>query len=81
MQNISDTKQIKSFLAVSTFIVVACVLAGCGEKPAPLTPTPKTETTKLFEQERAVLEKAKGVEQGFSKNAEQLKQDVEQQAQ
>jgi len=77
MRNIFDAGQRKSFLVVSAFIM----LTACGEKPAPLTPTLKTEPTKLFEQERAVLEKAKGVGQELNKNAEQLKQDVEQQAQ
>lgn len=73
--------QIKNVLPTSAFIALTCLVAGCGEKPTPVTPTPKIESSKLFEQERSALEKAKGVEQQLNKNTEQFKQDAEKQAQ
>lgn len=51
------------------------LLASCGEKPQ--TPAPP----KLFQQERGILEKAKGVEQAEAKRAEDLKQEAEKQSQ
>jgi hypothetical protein len=56
-------------------IMIALLLAGCGESPQP--PPPKT---KLFEPQRGALDKAKGVEQTVNQQADQQKQDVERQA-
>ena len=80
MQNISHLKKIKNALTMGTIITTTCVLLGCGDKPTS-PPPPKIEPSKLFEQERSALEKAKGIEQQLNKNTEQLKQDVEKQAQ
>ncbi len=63
-----------------SIITTPSILLGCGDKPTS-PPPPKIEPSKLFEQERSTLEKAKGMEQQLNKNTEQLKQDVEKQAQ
>lgn len=80
MQNIFHLKKIKNALFMGTIMTTTCVLLGCSDKPTS-PPPPKIEPSKLFEQERSALEKAKGIEQQLNKNTEQLKQDVEQQAQ
>lgn len=65
---------------MASFMTAASVLPGCGDKPTS-PPPPKIEPSKLFEQERSAFGKAKGIEQQLNKNTEQLKQDVEKQAQ
>ena len=59
-------------------IVVMQMMAACGDKPQP--PAPQAPPTQLFEQQRGVLEKAKGVEQTEAKSAEELKKEEEKQA-
>lgn len=62
---------------ISSGMVLA--LAACGEKPQ--APAPQPAPAKLYQQERDALEKAKGVEQTQAKSAEDLKREVEKQAQ
>ena len=61
-----------------TLIVVTLIISACGDKPQP--PAPQAPSTQLFEQQRGVLEKAKGVEQTEAKSAEELKKEEEKQA-
>ena len=58
-------------------IATGFTLVACSEKPA-APPVPKIEPAPLLQQERATLEKAKGVEQQVIKNSEELKQEIEQ---
>lgn len=66
------------------------VFSACGEKPqqppvpetAPANPAPnQPEPIKLFQQERSALEKSKSVDQTTEKSSEELRQEVERQAQ
>lgn len=66
-------------------LTLACILGAatlattaCGEKPSK-PPLPKTEPAQLFQQQHTALEKAKKAGQAGEKNAEDLKQNVEQQ--
>lgn len=68
----------KNALIMGSIMIMASVLLGCGDKPIS-PPPPIIEPSKLFEQERSALEKAKGIEQQLNKNTEELKQDVEKQ--
>ena len=64
---------------------MALLVTACGEKPqqppvpqtAPAPPPP----TKLFQEQRSALDKAKGVEQTIEKSSEESKQEMERQAQ
>ena len=51
--------------------------AGCREKPQE-PPLPESESAKLFETQRAALEKAKAVQAEAAKQAEAMKQQEEQ---
>ena len=74
-------KQRENGGGLSAIVLMGMVLAlvACGEKPP--SPPPQPASPKLFQQERGVLEKAKGVEQTEAKSAEELKQEAEKQAQ
>ena len=89
MQSISNTlKKISrawsqfmhGLLPVTAMALTTLTLAACGEKPQQ-APVPKTEPAQLFQQERSALEKAKGVELNTEKGTEELRQEVERQAQ
>lgn len=69
------------FLPSITLIAAALIIAACGEKPLPpQPPTPQAAPIQLFQQERAVLDKAKGVDQTEAKSTEDLKREEERQA-
>ena len=79
----------KKNLGISATILAPSIallfFSACGEKPhqppAPQTTPTKTEPAKLFQQERSALDKAKGVDETTEKNSEQLRQEVDRQAQ
>jgi hypothetical protein len=77
MQNSCLLSKIKNTLCTGTMITTICILLGCGDKPTP----PQIEPSKLFEQERFTLEKAKDIAPQLNKKTEQVKQDVEKQVQ
>lgn len=70
-----DFNKQKISTGLTAIVPVIMALAACGDKPQ--TPAPP----KLYQQERNALEKAKGVEQTQAKSAEDLKQEMEKQAQ
>lgn len=76
---LSERKEIGSGLSVIVLVGIVLTLAACGEKPQ--SPAPQAAPPKLFQQERAALEKAKGVEQTEAKSTEDLRQEAEKQAQ
>ena len=71
-------KKIRRLALVSTFGAATLAITACGEKPSK-PPLPKTEPANLFQQQHTALEQAKKVGQTGVKNAEDLKQNVEQQ--
>ncbi|MEQ1814289.1 MAG: hypothetical protein ABL860_07570 [Candidatus Nitrotoga sp.] len=79
MRKIFHLKEIKNALIMAVMIATSSILSGCSDKPTS-PPPPTIEPSKLFEQERSALEKAKGIEQQLNKSTEQLKQDVEKQS-
>lgn len=92
LQQVNHAQFLSGFHLSTTIVLIAMALAisACGEKPqeppAPETssaqPAPATpEPIKLFQQEQSVLEKSKGVDQITEKNGEELRQEVERQAQ
>lgn len=84
-------------LTAIVLTVAALIFSACGEKPqqppVPQTapsqeiapsqePAPSQNAPeKLFQQERTMLEKSKGVDQTTEKSSEELRQEVERQAQ
>lgn len=62
-------------LALSS-LALALLLAACGESKQSQSPS----SDKLFESQRAALDKAKGVEQTVSQQADQQKQEADRQA-
>jgi hypothetical protein len=58
-------------------VFVLLAITACGDKPQ--SPAPQAAPLKLFEQDRAALEKAKGVEQTQAQSAEALKREEEKQ--
>ena len=61
---------------------MALLLTACGEKPQqPPVPQTAPAPTKLFQEQRSALDKAKGVEQTIEKGSEESKQEMERQAQ
>ena len=79
MESIVNTfKKIRSLTLVCTLSAATLTITACGEKPSK-PPLPKTEPAKLFQQQHTELEQAKKVGQTGIKNAEDLKQNVEQQ--
>lgn len=62
-------KNMNFFLAA----IIALLVSGCGESSQP------PPQTKLLEPERETMDKAKGVEQIVTQQADQQKQDTEQQ--
>ena len=75
----NKTNGIGGWLTDAALIMTALTLAACGEK-SQQPPIPETAPAKLFQSERAALEKAKAVEQITEKSAEDLRQQVEQQS-
>lgn len=71
--------------AAIVLTIAALTFSACGEKPeqppVPQTKPSQDEPAKLFEQERTVLEKSKTVDQTTEKSSEELRQEVERQAQ
>lgn len=57
-------------------VALTLLLAACGRSEQAQNPPP----AKLFEPQRAVLDKAKGVEQTVSQQADQQKQEADRQA-
>ena len=72
-------KPLSALLPSIVLIAATLILAACGERPLPPPPAPQTAPTQLFQQERAVLDKAKGVEQTESKSTDDLKREEEKQ--
>jgi hypothetical protein len=73
-------KPLSALLPSIALIAATLILAACGDKPSPpQPPAPQTAPTQLFQQERAVLDKAKGVEQTESKSTDDLKREEEKQ--
>ena len=77
---VSTFKKIRRLTLVCTLGAATLAITACGEKPSK-PPLPKTESTQLFQQQHTALEQAKKVGQTGIKNAEDLKQNVEQQTQ
>lgn len=75
---VSTYKKIRRLTLACTLSAATLAITACGEKPSK-PPLPKTEPAKLFQQQHTALEQAKKVEQTGIKNAEDLKQNVEQQ--
>lgn len=79
MKSILNTiKKIRSLTLDCTLGAAMLTISACSEKPSK-PPIPQTEPVQLFQQQRTALEQAKSVEQTTKKNAEDLKQEVEQQ--
>jgi hypothetical protein len=75
---VNTFKKIGSLTLACTLTVATLAITACGEKPSK-SPLPKTEPANLFQQQHTALEQAKKVGQTEVKNAEDLKQNVEQQ--
>jgi len=67
-----------SLTLACTLTAATLAITACGEKPSK-PPLPKTEPANLFQQQHTALEQARKVGQTGVKNAEDLKQNVEQQ--
>ena len=76
---LNKPKENRAGLLTIVLIGIALPLAACGEKPQ--APPPQAMPSKLYQQERETLEKAKGVEQTEANRAENLKQETEKQSQ
>ncbi|CAH1083609.1 hypothetical protein [Candidatus Nitrotoga sp. 1052] len=74
---VNTFKKIRSLTLICTLGAATLAITACGEKPSK-PPLPKTESAKLFQQQHTELEQAKKVGQTGIKNAEDLKQNVEQ---
>ena len=81
----AETKSWHDLPAAIALTITTLIFSACGEKPqqppVPKTSPAKPEPAKLFQQERTVLEKSKGVDQTTEKSSEELRQEVERQAQ
>jgi len=80
----AELKPAQNLLPSITLIAAVLFLAACGEKPQPpapaAPPAPQTAPpTQLFQQERGVLNNAKGVEQTESKSTDDLRREEEKQ--
>ncbi|CAH1905601.1 conserved hypothetical protein [Candidatus Nitrotoga sp. HW29] len=75
---LSTFKKIRNLTLVCALSATTLTITACGEKPSK-TPLPKTESANLLQQQHTELEQAKNVEHTQIKNAEDLKQNVEQQ--
>jgi hypothetical protein len=76
---VNTFKIIGNLTLACTLGTATLTITACGEKPSK-SPLPKTESTQLFQQQQhTALEQAKKVGQTEVKNAEDLKQNVEQQ--
>lgn len=79
----AELKPAQSLLPSITLIAAVLFLAACGEKPQPpapaAPPAPQTAPTQLFQQERGVLNNAKGVEQTESKSSDDFRREEEKQ--
>ncbi len=77
----AELKPAQSLLPSITLIAAVLFLAACGEKPQPpQPPAPQTAPpTQLFQQERGVLNNAKGVDQTESKSSDDLRREEEKQ--
>lgn len=71
-------KPANSLLPGISLLAAVLILSACGEKPSP--PAPQAAPSKLFQQDRDALDKAKGVGQTVGKSTEDLKQEEEKQA-
>lgn len=71
-----ELKSARALLPSIALIAAVLILTACGEKP----PAPQTTSPKLFQQDREVLDQAKGVAQTEAKSAEDLKREEEKQA-
>ena len=79
MESVVNTfKKIRRLTLVYTLSAATLAITACGEKPSK-PPLPKTEPANLLQQQHTELEQAKKVGQTGIKNAEDLKQNVEQQ--
>lgn len=75
---INTFKKIRRLTLACTLAAATLSISACGEKPSK-PPLPKTEPANLFQQQHTELEQAKKVGPTGVKNAEDLKQNVEQQ--
>ncbi len=75
---VNTFNKIGSLTLACTLAATTLAITACGEKPSK-PPLPKTEPAQLFQQQHTALEQAKKAEQTGEKNAEDLKQNVEQQ--
>jgi len=75
---VNTFNKIRSLTLICTLGAATLAITACGEKPSK-PPLPETEPAKLFQQQHTELEQAKKVGQTGIKNAEDLKQNVEQQ--
>jgi hypothetical protein len=75
---VNTFKKIRKLTLVCTLSAATLAITACGEKPSK-PPLPKTEPANLFQQQHTALEQAKKAGQAGIKNAEDLKQNVEQQ--
>ena len=72
-----ETSLIGNWPTITLLLLTLLVSAGCREKPQE-PPLPESESAKLFETQRAALEKAKAVQVEAAKQAEAMKQQEEQ---
>ncbi len=85
MKSIPEKFRQPSFWLTNTALIAATlILVACGEKPQPpappAPPVPQAAPPQLFQQDRDVLDKAKGVEQTVIKSADETKRAEEKQA-
>ena len=72
-----ETSLIGNWPTIILLLLTLLASAGCREKPQE-PPLPESESAKLFETQRAALEKAKAVQAEAAKQAEAMKQQEEQ---
>ena len=73
----NEPSLIGNWPTITLLLLTLLVSAGCREKPQE-PPLPELESAKLFETQRAALEKAKAVQVEAAKQAEAMKQQEEQ---
>ena len=74
---LKETSMIGNWPTIILLLLTLLASAGCREKPQE-PPLPESESAKLFETQRAALEKAKAVQAQAAKQAEAMKQQEEQ---